>query len=537
MVTGSQKSEVRSQKDGNKIFLKFIFLPFVFCLILLACSTVEERNEASEPNKGQFTLFLNGPDKVSVDVSFNLSAVNIVSEDGASKEVMNTPLSINSLNMTGRQVLLGEKSLPEGRYKKLKFVIKDATVKRKERASTLSLPAEAVEAEINIDIKRQQNTSLFINWNADASIRDGYSFNPAFNIKGQSPELSTSLIYVTNEDSNNVSVINRQSGNVVATVMVGKKPRGVAALIGRERLKVYVANSGSNSISVIDPTTNRVEGEAPIRFGSEPEGLAAASLPSGKELIFVTNYKTNSVSVVDTSTLQEIEKIDVGRGPIAAAADPAIETLTGSRFLSFEEVNIIKGFREKFLNVYVVNQNSNTVSVIMIDVLTGRAGEVVNLNVEWRPRALAVDYQRGKVYVANYNSDKLSVIDILQVIKGNLAGAVSTINNVGTSITGVVAEPAFDRIYLLKELSGEVTIIKPVTETAADPLKPVMPPIMGTIAVEDSPRSFILDPELRKLYVVNRGSNNISVIDKTTKRPERVIPVGMKPYGIAMFPK
>lgn len=60
--------------------------------------------------------------------------------------------------------------------------------------------------------------------------------------------------------------------------------------------------------------------------------------------------------------------------------------------------------------------------------------------------------------------------------------------------------------------------------------------MLGTILVGSSPRSLILDPEGRKIYVVNRGSDSVSVIDKTTRREEQVIPVGKKPYGIAMFP-
>ena len=43
-------------------------------------------------------------------------------------------------------------------------------------------------------------------------------------------ELSSSLIYVTNENSDNVSVINRYTGEVVETIMVGRKPRGVLDL-------------------------------------------------------------------------------------------------------------------------------------------------------------------------------------------------------------------------------------------------------------------------------------------------------------------
>lgn len=432
------------------LFSVFCLFIFFFSLLFTACSTLEERSNPPGQFKGQVTLFLNGPDKASQDITFELSAVNIVSEEGVYREIMNTPLSINSLDMTGRQILLGEKALPEGRYKKLQLVIKEAAIKRKEQTARLALPSEAMEIEVNINLKRQQSTSYFINWNADASIVDGYLFKPATTVKGQLPELSTALVYVTNEDSNSVSVINRQSEEVVATIMVGKKPRGVAAVMGRDRLKVYVVNSGSNSISVIDPTKNEVDNEIPIRFGKQPEGIAVANLSSGKELIFVTNFNSNSVSVIDSSTFQEIEKIDVGIGPIAVAVDPPVENLLGSRYLSFEEVNEIKGFRENSFNVYVVNQNSNSVSVIKMDTLTNKSKDVVNVSVEWSPSALAVDYQRGKVFVANYNSDKLSVIDILQIIKGNKTSAVSAINNLGVSIIGVISEPSFDRIYLLK---------------------------------------------------------------------------------------
>jgi YVTN family beta-propeller protein len=59
---------------------------------------------------------------------------------------------------------------------------------------------------------------------------------------------------------------------------------------------------------------------------------------------------------------------------------------------------------------------------------------------------------------------------------------------------------------------------------------------MGTIGVGSNPKSFILDPEARKFYVVNRGAGNVTVIDKTTRKEERVIPVGKNPYGITMFP-
>src|SRR4030043_900556 len=242
-------------------------------------------------------------------------------------------------------------------------------------------------------INRNQNTSLFLHWNVDESIVNGYQFNPSITVKVRRPELSTLLIYVTNEDSNNVSVINRQLDEVVSTVMVGKRPRGVAVNLRKDHLRLYVANSGSNSITVIDPTTNKVETETPIRFGREPEGIAVASVSPEKEFIFVTNYGSNTVSVIDTLTYQEVEKVNVGNGPVAVAVEPPVESLMRAQFLSCEDANILRRERENFLRAYIANRNSKDITVLKMDISSGRIVDITNINVEWNPTALYVDFQ------------------------------------------------------------------------------------------------------------------------------------------------
>ena len=516
-----------------------ILLRIHYWLLLISvagCTTTGELEPLSQRFNTQFTLFLNGPDKASHDITFELVTVNIISEEGIVREVMTRPQTVNAYAVEGHQILLGEKVLPEGKYEKVQLIVTGATIRKKGEVSRLALPPEGIEIDIDVSLRRNQNTTLFLNWNTDASVHEGYMFRPVFIVKRQIPELSTLLVYVTNEDANNVSVINRQSGEIVATVMVGKKPRGVATSTSGERLKVYVANSGSNNVSVIDPNTNKIDNEIPIRFGREPVDVAVASISSQKDLLCVANFGSHNVSVVDTITYEELERIEVGRGPIAIAADPPVDNLIGARFLSFEDINVLRSYRKRFFNIYVANRDSNDVSVLRMDKETKKTEEIITLRVEWTPIAINVDYQRGKVYVANYDSDKLSVIDILQIVKGNTAEAVSTINNLGFSIIDVIADPVFDRIYLLKEIPGEIMIIRPFG-AGFDSLKTVMPPVMGIIPVGSAPRSFTFDPELRKLYVVNRGSDTVSVVDKTTKREEEVITVGRRPYGIAVFPK
>lgn len=528
-------NQVNWVNRANILFVLALCLMIVF----VGCALLEEAQpDYYGPSDGQITIYINGPDTASLDITFDLSAVQIVPDSGMPKEIISRPLTINSLALRNRQVLLGESALTEGRYGKLRLTVKRAFIKRKETAD-LALPPEGIEIPIRVNVTRNQNTTLFLNWDSDASIAEGYQFKPTFIVRGQRPELSTLLIYVTNEDSNNVSVINRQTDEVVATVMVGKKPRGIATGLRRQHIRVYVANSKSNSVSVIDPTTNTVETEIPIRFGQEPEGITVATLSPDREIVIVTNYGSNNISVIDGLTYQEMQKINVGNGPVAVAADPPVETLARdtlarAQLMRFEDAETLRRYRQSFLNVYVANRNSREVTVLKMDASTGRIVDAINLNVDWNPIALDVDFQRGRVYVANYGFDNLSVISIPELVEGDRAGAVSAISGVGQSNIGIVADPSLDRIYLLKEIPGEVLIIRPMLKEQA-PIKTVTP-IVGTIPVGSAPRSLMLDPEARKLYVVNRGSQNVSVIDKTTAREEKTIPVGKKPYGIAMIP-
>ncbi len=483
--------------------------------------------------QGQFNLYFNGPEKAYQDISFNLQSVSIISEDGRSIELLDRPLKINSKALESRQLLLAERYLDEGRYRKIKIVIKEPTIKKREIAH-LSFEIEIVELDINVMINRNQNASLFISWNADASLVDGFIFRPLFIVKRQVPELSTLLIYVTNEGSDNVSVINRKTGEVVGMVMTGKRPKGIATGLRRDSLRVYVANSGSNSISVINPTTNIAETEIPLRLGWQPEDVVVARASNDREMLFVANYGSNNVSIVDGITYQEVEKVNVGSGPVAITADPMIESLFDMRFLSIENQNLLRGYRERYYNVYVANKNSRSVSVIVMDRFTHRPVDVINLIVEWSPVEISVDYSRAKVYVSNYESDKLSVIDIIQLIKGNRAGAVSNIAGIGRTAVGVINDLSFDSLYILREFPGEILILKPSFEDSA--VKTFMPSIIGKINLKGSPRAFVMDPEGRKIYVVNRADSSLTVIDKYSNKEEKSIPLSKKPSAIAMFP-
>src|SRR2546425_10943681 len=98
-------------------------------------------------------------------------------------------------------------------------------------------------------------------------------------------------VYVANEGSNNVSVIDRTT--VVATIPVGDYRHGPAYDSGHEY--VYVANYVSGTVSVISGTA--VVATVPV--GTYP---SAAVYDSGNGYLYVANGGSNNVSVISTVT-------------------------------------------------------------------------------------------------------------------------------------------------------------------------------------------------------------------------------------------
>src|SRR2546427_6681877 len=77
-------------------------------------------------------------------------------------------------------------------------------------------------------------------------------------------------VFVTNEKSDNVTVIDAATRKVIKSIPVGKRPRGVA--VSPDGRRVYVTNSNSDTLSVIDARSLAVLSTVPA--GGEPPGVA-----------------------------------------------------------------------------------------------------------------------------------------------------------------------------------------------------------------------------------------------------------------------
>src|SRR2546427_11932989 len=93
-------------------------------------------------------------------------------------------------------------------------------------------------------------------------------------------------VFVTNEKSDDVTVIDATTRKVVTTIPVGKRPRGVA--VSPDGRRVYVTNSNSDSLSVIDTKSLAVLRTVPA--GPPPQGVALH--PAGAPRLLVTENES-----------------------------------------------------------------------------------------------------------------------------------------------------------------------------------------------------------------------------------------------------
>ena len=157
-----------------------------------------------------------------------------------------------------------------------------------------------------------------------------------------------SRVYVANNGSNSVSVINTSTDTIEKTIAVGGAP--VKILMSPDGSRAYVANYSGSSVSVINTSINNSANmiATTIPVGSNPIDIAIS--PDGSKL-YVANSTGNSVSIINTST-NGVITLSVGTYPTALAVSP-----DGTK-------------------VYVANYNSNSISVIT----AGASGTVADIN-------------------------------------------------------------------------------------------------------------------------------------------------------------
>ena len=316
---------------------------------------------------------------------------------------------------------------------------------------------------------------------------------------------SAGRAFVTNEGSGDISVVDVATAHVVATIPVGKRPRGIRASADGRLL--YVALSGSpiappgvdedtlpppdkaaDGIGVVDVATLRLQ--RVVKGGSDPEQTAISA--DGTKL-FVANEDVGEVSVIEIASGKVLATLAVGGEP--------------------EGVDL----RPDGGVVYVTSEEDNQVAVIDAAALK----VVATIKVGPRPRSTAFLPDSSRAYVTSENGGVVSVID------AKAHKVLDTIKLTGDMVRPMGVVTTADGRQILVTTGRGKTLV--TIDTATN-----MP--TATIEVGQRPWGVAVTPDGATAFTANGPSNDVAIVDLATRAVKSKVQVGERPWGVVFLP-
>lgn len=313
------------------------------------------------------------------------------------------------------------------------------------------------------------------------------------------------FVYVTNEMSGDLSIIDPTSNNVAATVPLGKRPRGIHA--SPDGQTIYVALSGSPisppgvDESTLPPADKSADGIGifsirerkllrMISAGSDPEEFDLS--PDGS-LLYVSNEDVGLASVVEIATGEILHSFPVGEEPEGVTTSPD----------------------GKF--VYVTSENDGLISVIDTEAMT----VIKRVDVGLRPRDSVFLPDGSRAYVTLENQAGVAVIDAIahERIK------TITLQSPDQKPMAVILSPDAERAYVSTGRGKQVAVIDVATDEVLEMVE----------TGGERPWGIGISPDGRLLYTANGPSNDVSVIAVESGEIVDRIEVGERPWGILVL--
>ena len=166
---------------------------------------------------------------------------------------------------------------------------------------------------------------------------------------------------------------------------------------------------------------------------------------------------------------------------------------------------------------YVTNQSAKTVSVI-------DAGNTViaTVNVGTTPTGVAANPTGTRVYVTNSGNNSVSVID---TAKNQVVATVGT--GIGSAPSAVAVNPAVTRAYVTNSGTNSVTVVNTTNNTVVTTIRNGIGTTPNAVAVNEAGT---------RAYVTNSGSNSVSVVNTTNNTVVTTIRngIGVTPTAVTV---
>lgn len=264
---------------------------------------------------------------------------------------------------------------------------------------------------------------------------------------------------------------------VLLTASVQAAPRWSEHLL-------FVPNYYSDTVSVID--TKRDIEIFTIHGFSRPHAIAVS--PDGDK-VYIANDGTKSISVINARRLAIIGSIAVSGYMSTLVVDPSGATLYGS------------------------DRAGN--SIVIVDAVSGAVkGRIAML----QPMGLAIDPDGFRLFASSFETNTVNVIDLQSRL-------VTTTISVGRLPYGLAMYPDGSKLYVANYSSENFSIIDMPTLT-----------VMRTQTLQTHPNSFAIDSFGRNVYVTYSGNGQLAKFDGVSNVYRGSIDAGGQASGASLLP-
>ncbi len=325
-------------------------------------------------------------------------------------------------------------------------------------------------------------------------------------------------VWVTNERSGDVTIVDGVTHKAVARVAVGKRPRGIH--VSPDQKTVYVAVSGTpigappkldangnpifekkdddddneladkkaDGIVILDVATRKITGK--LNAGSDPEQF---SLSKDGSKIYASNEDVATASILDIGSGKIDQIIRVKPEPEGVGTTP-----DGKYF-------------------YVTCETEGNVFVID----TSSYKRVAELKVNVRPRSVAFLPDSSRAFVPSESTGKIHIIDNRSF---RILDTISLPQ--GSRPMCLAVDSKGMKLYASTGRGGGIAVLN----TSDGKL-------LNTIKVGTRPWGIAISPDGRYLYAANGPSNDISVVDLEKELELKRIRAGESPWGVTVVQK
>jgi YVTN family beta-propeller protein len=309
---------------------------------------------------------------------------------------------------------------------------------------------------------------------------------------------------------------------------------GVVLLVGAATAfvwwrRIFVSNYRSDTVSVVDPASAREVKAIPMEHGPMGLALRGGAIPQ----VAVANSTANYVTLVDPRSLDVIGTVPVGKGPefIGFSPDGTLLYATSPYDLSLTVFDMVHNRPagdpisfDRRPGALAVAADGSRVYVLLKD----PRGEVVAIDAASRtiigsvavgrsPTGVALSGDGTRLLAASFDDSTISVVDTKTLT------VVATI--AAPTGMGLIAHPSRPLVFSLASFEDTIAVVDFASGAVAATFDEGQWPTYGTIS-----------PDGHTLYVPNEDSDNLAVIDADTHAVTVRIAVGDEPSHALVVP-